>query len=110
MCALPISIVTATGRTFAGRVGASLLAALDMPELVAADMQGYETLALALARTPEKLAAVKAKLARNRETSPLFDTARFTRNLETAYFSMWERHRRGDQPASFAVEDAVSAS
>jgi protein O-GlcNAc transferase len=34
---------------------------------------------------------------------PLFDTARFTANLEAAYRAMWERHQRGLPPESFAV-------
>ncbi|MFZ2080319.1 MAG: UDP-N-acetylglucosamine-peptide N-acetylglucosaminyltransferase, partial [Xanthobacteraceae bacterium] len=62
-----------------------------------------ETLALKLAREPPFLAAIKAKLARNRETYPLFDTARFTRNIEAAYVTMWERHRRCVRPEPFAV-------
>ena len=47
---------------------------------------------------------LKAKLARNRDTHPLFDTLRFTRQLETAYRRMWERAQSGAQPESFAVE------
>jgi len=49
------------------------------------------------------LAQAKAKLARNRLTHPLFDTERFTRDLEAAYVKMWERHQRGEAPADFAL-------
>jgi protein O-GlcNAc transferase len=66
----------------------------------------YEALALALARDPERLTAVRAKLARNRGTEPLFDTARVTRNLEAAYTIMWDRTQRHEAPESFSVSDA----
>ncbi|MGA8693062.1 MAG: UDP-N-acetylglucosamine-peptide N-acetylglucosaminyltransferase, partial [Xanthobacteraceae bacterium] len=61
----------------------------------------YETLALKLAREPPFLAAIKAKLARNRETYPLFDTARFTRHIEAAYTTMWQRYQSGEAPTAF---------
>ena len=62
-----------------------------------------------LARNPAMLKALRDKLAGNRLTQPLFDTPRFTRNLESAYITMLERHRRGEPPESFAVvEPAIS--
>ena len=54
------------------------------------------------------LTGVKTKLLRNRETEPLFDTKRFTRNLEAAYLAMWERQQRGDPPERVSVDDAVN--
>ena len=99
-----LPVLTMTGPTFAGRVAASLLSAIGLPELAAASPNAYEAIALELARDESALAAIKAKLARNRDTHALFDTRRFTRNLETAYIEMWSRHRRGDLPSGFAVE------
>jgi hypothetical protein len=55
------------------------------------------------------LEGVKAKLLRNRKTEPLFDTRRFTRNLEAAYLAIWERQQRGDPPAPISVDDAAGA-
>jgi len=104
-----VPVVTLTGSSFAGRVGSSLLSAAGLPELIADTPAAYEAIALNLARDPRRLARIKKKLARNREAQPLFDTARYTRNLETAYFMMWRRHQNGDPPASFAV-DATTAS
>ena len=98
-----VPVLTCLGETFAGRVAASLLKAIGLPELITTSLADYETLALKLAREPPFLAAIKAKLARNRETYPLFDTARFTRNIEAAYVTMWERHRRCVRPEPFAV-------
>ena len=80
-----LPVLTCMGNTFAGRVGASLLRAVGMPELVASSLAEYEAMALSLARDPEAMARARTKLASNRSTQPLFDTARITRNLETAY-------------------------
>jgi predicted O-linked N-acetylglucosamine transferase (SPINDLY family) len=101
-----VPIVTQIGSTFAARVGASLNHTIGMPELVAESLQAYEALALKIARQPALLASLKAKLADSRENSPLFDTARFTRNIEAAYMTMYERYRRGDPPENFAVQPA----
>ena len=98
-----LPLVTYPGSTFSGRVAASLLNAIGMPELVTGSLAEYETLARKLAREPAALAAIKAKLAANRDTHPMFDTARFARYLESAYVTMWERQQRGDAPASFTV-------
>jgi predicted O-linked N-acetylglucosamine transferase (SPINDLY family) len=84
-------------------VGASLLNAIGLPELVTRSLPEYEALALKLATHPPILADLRARLARNRETYPLFDTDRFRRHIESAYTTMWERYRRGEPPASFAV-------
>jgi protein O-GlcNAc transferase len=86
------------GRHFASRVAASLLASLGMPELIAADLAGYESLALGLASDRPRLAAIRAKLAGQRQVSPLFDTHMFTRDLERALTEIWRRHRAGEPP------------
>ncbi len=96
MMGLPV--VTRIGRAFAGRVGASLLTALGLPELIAGDSAAYEGIALRLAQAPEGLKAMREKLARNAATYPLFDTRRYARNIETAYREMWRRHEQGLAP------------
>ena len=83
-----LPVITATGDAFAGRVAASLLKAIELPELITGNLADYEALALKLAREPETLAALKAKLAANRTTTPLFDRARFARAVEAAYLAM----------------------
>ena len=80
-----------------------MLRAVGLPELITSSLADYEALALKLAREPSLLQGIKAKLARNRDSYPLFDTARFTRHLEAAYVTMWERYRRGEAPQAFAV-------
>jgi protein O-GlcNAc transferase len=98
-----LPVVTCLGSTFAGRVAASLLKAVGLPELVTTSLEDYEALALKLARDPALLASVKAKLARNRTGYPLFDTRRFTRHIEAAYTTMADVYRRGESPHSFGV-------
>ena len=101
-----LPVLTCTGNTFAGRVAASLLQAIGLKELITASLDEYEELARALACDPQRLAAVREKLLRNRQTEPLFDTARYTRDLESAFITMWQRTQRGEPPESFVVTDA----
>ena len=98
-----LPVVTCLGTTFAGRVAASLLNAVGLPELVTDSLGKYEQLTLELAQDMDALVAVKSKLAGNRLTHPLFDTDRMRRHVEAAYDSMWQRHQRGEPPTGFAV-------
>jgi predicted O-linked N-acetylglucosamine transferase (SPINDLY family) len=93
-----LPVVTCLGTTFAGRVAASLLKALGLEELIAPSLEEYEALALKLAHNPSYLASVKDKLARHRDTFPLFNSERSTRQIEAAYTMMWERYQRGEMP------------
>ena len=93
-----LPVLTLIGDTFAGRVGASLLNALGLPELITSTTREYEDLAVELVRRPQKLAGLKRKLARQRLTTPLFDTERFARQLERAYAAMFDRYDAGLPP------------
>jgi predicted O-linked N-acetylglucosamine transferase (SPINDLY family) len=90
-----LPVLTCLGETFAGRVAASLLQAVGLPELITRTPAEYEALALELATHPTRLTDIRSKLAANRLTYPLFDTARFTRDLEQAYVVMWDRYQAG---------------
>jgi protein O-GlcNAc transferase len=98
-----VPLVTCLGNTFPGRAAASVLHAIGLLELVTTSLAEYENLAITLALDPDRLARIKAKLMYNRHTEPLFDTVRFTRDLEAAYKIMWTRQQDGLPPASFAV-------
>jgi predicted O-linked N-acetylglucosamine transferase (SPINDLY family) len=100
-----LPVATLVGKQFAARVGASLLGAIGVPELVAETETEYEALCLDLATAPGKLAAIRAKLAANRRTQPLFDTARHTRALEAAYAAALERHRAGLAPDHITISE-----
>jgi predicted O-linked N-acetylglucosamine transferase (SPINDLY family) len=84
-------------------VAASTLKAARLPELVSHSLAEYEALALRLAREPGVLTAIKQRLAQERQTLPLFGTARFSRHLESAYRTMWMKARNGEPPSHFAV-------
>jgi predicted O-linked N-acetylglucosamine transferase (SPINDLY family) len=93
-----LPVLTRIGETFAGRVAASELTAIGLPEMIARSQAEYEAMAVDLASNPDNLAAMKAKLANNRLTTPLFDTEGFTRDLERAFAAMCARHRLGLPP------------
>jgi len=83
-----LPVVTCYGKAFQARVAASLLKAIDLPELVTTRPEDYEALALELANNPPLLQATREKLRRNRTTTPLYDSDRFRRNIEAAYEAM----------------------
>lgn len=93
-----LPVLTRIGNAFAGRVAASLLKAIDLPELITHSDDEYEALAIELALNNDKLFAIREKLARNRLTKPLFDTPRYTKNLEAAYEQMYRRYQAGQPP------------
>ena len=90
-------LLTCPGESFASRVAASLLRTIALPELVAASPLQYEEKALELAADPMRLEQLRRRLAMR--NTPIFDTERYTRNLEAAYQAMYERHRSGSPPA-----------
>jgi protein O-GlcNAc transferase len=98
-----LPVLTCLGTTFAGRVAASLLEAVGLPDLVTRTLSEYEALALQLAGEPSLLAGIKQRLGDNREVFPLFNTDRSRRYIEAAYIEMCARQRRGEAPASFAI-------
>jgi predicted O-linked N-acetylglucosamine transferase (SPINDLY family) len=98
-----VPLLTCRGTAFPGRVAASLLTAAGLPELVTENADDYEKLAIRLAADAGLLKGYRARLADHRLTCPLFDTARFTRHLESAYRTMWQTHRDGGKPRGFSV-------
>lgn len=100
-----VPLLTLPGLCFTSRVGASLLTALDLPELIAPDREAYIAAAVRLAGDRPALDALKARLQRARETSAVFNPARFARSLEVAFETMQARRLAGLPPAGFAVGD-----
>jgi protein O-GlcNAc transferase len=96
-----LPLLTCRGTAFAGRVAASLLYAMELPELVTENLADYESLALRLARAPALLQIYRDRLLENRRSAPLFDTIRTARQIEAAYDAMMGR--RGEAPQGFAV-------
>ena len=98
-----VPVLTRVGEAFAGRVAASILNAVGLPELVVETPQAYEELAIELATHPKKLIEIKKQLADNISTKPFFDTQRYTRNIETAYMTMYRRYQMGLAPEKIDV-------
>jgi protein O-GlcNAc transferase len=98
-----LPILTRIGDTFVGRMAASVLTAIGLPELITTTPEAYEQMAIDLATYPEKLAAIKRKLAEIRLTTPLFDTKLFTKHIEAAYIAMHERHQAGLAPDHISI-------
>jgi predicted O-linked N-acetylglucosamine transferase (SPINDLY family) len=98
-----LPVLTCAGRTFSGRVAASLLNAIRLPELVTSSLAQYEELAVGLALSPQRLADLRQTLADHRRSALLFDTPRFARSLEAAFVQMCARYRDGLPPAHIYV-------
>jgi predicted O-linked N-acetylglucosamine transferase (SPINDLY family) len=98
-----LPVLTRVGDTFAGRMAASVLNAIGLPELVTITPEAYEQKAIELATNPEKLAAIKRKLAEYRLITPLFDTKLFAKHIEAAYTAMYERYKSGLAPDHIAI-------
>lgn len=99
-----VAVLTLMGESFASRVGASLLNAVGLPKLITTTQEQYEALAIELAHDLGRLAELRRQLERNRLTTPLFDTERFTRHLESACTQMYERYLAGPGPEHIFVE------
>jgi predicted O-linked N-acetylglucosamine transferase (SPINDLY family) len=99
-----LPVLTCAGEAFAGRMGASLLTSVGLPELIASDRREYERLAIELAQQPQRLAGIRARLAAARSGTTLFDTRRLTRNLEALFRRMYDRHRLGLLPEHLLLE------
>jgi FkbM family methyltransferase len=103
-----LPLVTCRGKAFAGRVAAGLLHVVDLPELITDSLEEYEQLALRLARDSGLLGSIQNKLKQNLETTALYDTARYCRNLEAAYTAIWERYQREEKPEHITVAAPIA--
>jgi len=93
-----LPVLTRIGNSFASRVAASLLNAVNLPEMITTSQEEYESLAIQLAKNPKKLKLIKKKLANNLKTGPLYNTPLFTKNLEAVFFEMFERYHNELDP------------
>lgn len=90
-----LPVLTRIGKAFAGRVAASLLMALNLPELITETVEEYEALAIECGNNPMVLMEIKEKLNRNRQASSLFNAEMFARHLEIAFDVMFRRYLGG---------------
>ncbi len=99
-----LPVLTCRGRSFAGRVAASLLQAVGLPELITSSLEDYAALALWLSEDISLLGEIRKRLAENRLNHPLFDTDLTRRHIEAAYTMMWRLWLGGESPRSFQIE------
>lgn len=101
-----LPIITLPLEKMATRVAGSLCMATGCGEqMIVSSMQEYENRAVELATNPSLLQGLRSKLQTARLTCPLFDTVRWVRNLERAFFKMWNLHCAGNSPQPFRVTE-----
>ncbi|GLR11785.1 hypothetical protein GCM10007907_05750 [Chitinimonas prasina] len=100
-----VPLVTCPGEIFASRVAASLLAALEMESLIVSSWEEYIALAAKMGGDADYRQQVRSRLAGKLVTAPLFDTQRFTRNLEHLYVRIWENHLAGRHEHILSVDE-----
>lgn len=89
-----LPVITCPGRAFASRMAGSLLSSLGLEELVTSSFSHYEQLAVELANQPERLKALRERLAHNRDASPLFQTERQARHIEQLFTRITHSNNR----------------
>ena len=100
-----LPILTLIGNSFNSREAASIINAANLPEMITSSQQEYESLAIKLAKDPKKLKVIKDKLVDSLANVPLYDTAKFTKHLESAYIKMCDRHYNGLQPEHIYIDE-----
>ncbi|MFA7240905.1 MAG: tetratricopeptide repeat protein [Sulfuricellaceae bacterium] len=105
-----VPVLTLIGEAYVGRIAASLLNAIGLPELITTNQEEYEHLAIRLATHPEELKQIREKLAGNRLSTPLFDTVLYARHIEAAYKVMFERYQADLPPehTAFSIKNNYS--
>lgn len=91
-----LPVLTLMGQSYPSRVSAATLNTIQLPELITNSLEEYEEQAIELAKNPKKLQDIKAKLARNIPTTPLYDRNKFTKSVEYAYEIMYQRYLDGE--------------
>ena len=100
-----LPILTLVGNSFSGRVAASLLKAIDLPDLITYSREEYETRAIEIANSPLMIQDLKNRLQINKSTTPLFNTKLFTKNIESAYFKIFNRYLSKLQPENIYIDE-----
>ena len=107
MAGLPI--VTKMGKTYASRMAASLLNAAGMQELITKTAEEYEDLALELAVNSSKLSKLRERLQKRTETTPIFNTKLYTRNLEAGYQQAYDSYYYSNSVQNINVTPNLSS-
>ena len=103
-----LPVLTYPGKSFASRVGASILNAVGLPELIMPSLEAYENEAIRLAQEPQRLQSIRDHLQQNLPQCALFDTLNYARAIENAFAGMWSRWQGGEPPAQFDVDTSTA--
>jgi predicted O-linked N-acetylglucosamine transferase (SPINDLY family) len=90
-----VPLLTLRGKSFASRVAASLLKAINVPELITSSQEEYEQLAVELGSDAKKLGIIKNKIIEGVKSSSLFNTKEFSRDIEAGYLKAYEAYKMG---------------
>ena len=101
-----LPVLTCQGESFASRMAASVISAVNLPELITDTREEYESFAIELATNPEKFSELKDKLNNNLSKAPLYNTTKFTENLESLYSIMYQRYHDGLEPDHIYLDDS----
>jgi predicted O-linked N-acetylglucosamine transferase (SPINDLY family) len=102
-----VPMLSHAGRSYAARLGGSLLHAIGLPELVLRSARAYEDKAVRLAAKPQELARLRRRLAKNRDKSPLFDTPALVRQLEQLYLQVARGSLQPDAGSNATADDTL---
>jgi len=84
-----VPVVTRAGQDHRSRVSASQLTALGLNDLIGQDEDSTIDIAVALAKDPQRLQALRTELPRQMRASALMDAKGFTRELEARLTEAW---------------------
>ena len=99
-----VPVLTCIGNSFAGRVAASLLNAVNLPQLITQNYEEYESLAIKLGSNSTEFKEINQRLALNLAEAPLFEANLFTKNIESAYSMIYERYHTGHKPENIYLK------
>jgi predicted O-linked N-acetylglucosamine transferase (SPINDLY family) len=94
-----LPVLTCMGESFASRVAASLLTAMELPELITTSANEYEEKAIKLATDSQMLSSFRERICKNKKSSALFNASLFARHLEMAFEKMHAIYQ-SDEPAA----------
>jgi len=102
-----LPVLTQAGHSFAGRMGASLLNAVNLPQLITNSREDYIQMAIELGNNTDRLLEIKQTLAKELKKCPLFNSAQFTKNIESAFLTVYETYQNQEELSHVFVEDAL---
>jgi predicted O-linked N-acetylglucosamine transferase (SPINDLY family) len=105
-----VPVITLAGDRHASRVGLSILACLELTELIAYSPEDYVATALRLAADMPRLERLRKTLRTRLAGSPLTDGKGFTARLEQAYLQSWTDALTDPPGAATAMRPSPSGS